>query len=70
MTFGSGGEPSSRRQHSEADSVSLNRVVTPASHHPPFLFTAGSRTAANVDSIGLVVRRCTQCPRRDAVEGQ
>jgi hypothetical protein len=45
-----------------ADSMSLNAIATPAAREPgPLVTRCRSRTVAKVDSIGLVVRRWTQC---------
>ena len=45
-----------------ADSMSLNAIATPAALEPgPLVTRCRSRTVANVDSIGFVVRKCTQC---------
>ena len=45
-----------------ADSISLNAIATPAAREPgPLVTRWRSRTVANVDSIGLVVRRWIQC---------
>src|SRR5262249_4463969 len=62
MTFDSNGDPFSNRQVFEAPSISLNTIVRQATLDPlPFVLTVRNRTVANVDSIGFVVRRCTQC---------
>src|SRR6516165_2381403 len=62
MTFGSSSEPFSNRQLFAAPSISLNTIVRQADLDPlPFVFAVRSRTVANVDSMGLVVRRWTQC---------
>jgi hypothetical protein len=54
--------PSSSRQLSEADCTGLNIVDSQADLDPsPFVFIFRSRTVANVDSIGSIVRRRTQC---------
>jgi hypothetical protein len=51
------------RQWSWADSMSLNAIAMPAAREPgPLVTFVRCRTAAKADSIGLVVRRCTQCP--------
>ena len=58
MTFESSAEPLSNRQPFEADSISLNTIVKHAEREPlPFVLLVRKRTVANVDSIGLVVRR-------------
>jgi hypothetical protein len=58
MTFESSAEPLSNRQPFEADSIRLNTIVIHAEREPPpFVLLVRSRTVANVDSIGLVVRR-------------
>ena len=45
-----------------ADSMSLNAIAPPAAREPGLLVTRWrSRTVAEVDSIGLVVRRWIQC---------
>ena len=45
-----------------ADSMSLNAMARPAARDPwPLVTFVRSLTVAKVDSIGLVVRRCTQC---------
>ena len=46
----------------EAESMSLKTIVRQAILDPlPLVRRCRSRTVANVDSIGLVVRKCTQC---------
>ncbi|QYC41824.1 hypothetical protein Nocox_21090 [Nonomuraea coxensis DSM 45129] len=50
------------RQRAWADSISLNAIASPAARDPgPLVTLVRCRTVANVDSIGLVVRRWTQC---------
>ncbi len=50
------------RQRAWADSSSLNAIAIPAARDPgPLVTRCRSRRVANVDSIGLVVRRWTQC---------
>jgi hypothetical protein len=51
------------RQQAWADSMSLNAIATPAAREPgpPLVTHCRSLTVAKVDSIGLVVRRWTQC---------
>jgi hypothetical protein len=50
------------RQRSCADSMSLNAMARAAARDPGLLVTlVRCRTVAKVDSIGFVVRRCTQC---------
>jgi len=50
------------RQRRCADSISLNAIASAAALDPwPLVTFVRSLTVANVDSIGLVVRRCTQC---------
>ena len=50
------------RQWSCADSISLNAMASPAARDPgPLVILVRCRTVAKVDSIGLVVRRCTRC---------
>ena len=45
-----------------ADSMSLNAIAMPAAREPgPLVTRCRSRTVAKVDSMGLVVRRSTQC---------
>ena len=42
--------------------MSLQAMASPAAFEPgPFVTFVRCRTVAKVDSIGLVVRRCTQC---------
>ncbi len=51
------------RQRRCADSISLKAIARAAVFDPwPLVTFVRSRTVANVDSTGLVVRRCTQCP--------
>ena len=51
------------RQIFEADSIGLIIVVRQADLDPlPFAFIVRNRITANADSIGLIVRTCTQCP--------
>ncbi len=55
-------EASTIRQSRCADSISLNAIASPAAYDPwPLMTFVRSRTVAKADSIGLVVRRCTQC---------
>src|SRR5262245_41754172 len=62
MTLASSVDPFSNRQLFAADSISLNTIARQADRLPlPFVLVVRSRTVANVDSIGLVVRRCTHC---------
>src|SRR5215471_16485838 len=50
------------RQRASAASISLNAIARPAAREPgPLVTLVRCRTVAKVDSIGLVVRRCTQC---------
>ena len=50
------------RQRSCADSISLNAIASPAAREPgPLVTFVRCLTVAKVDSIGLVVRRWTQC---------
>ena len=50
------------RQRACADSISLNAIASPAAREPgPLVTLVRWRTVAKVDSIGLLVRRCTQC---------
>ena len=50
------------RQRRWADSISLNAIARAAAFDPwPLVTLVRSLTVAKVDSIGLVVRRCTQC---------
>jgi len=50
------------RQRCCADSMSLKAMASPAARDPgPLVTLVRCRTVAKVDSIGLVVRRCTQC---------
>ena len=50
------------RQRCCADSMSLNAIAIPAAREPgPVVTRCRSRTVAQVDSIGLVVRRWIQC---------
>src|SRR5262249_22061886 len=50
------------RQRAWADSMSLKAMASPAAREPGLLVTLVRwRTVAKVDSIGLAVRRCTQC---------
>ena len=50
------------RQRRWADSISLKAIARAAALDPrPLVTLVRSLTVANVDSIGLVVRRCTQC---------
>ena len=50
------------RQRSCADSISLNAIARPAAREPgPLVILVRCRTVAKVDSMGFVVRRCTQC---------
>jgi hypothetical protein len=54
--------PLSRRQCLSAHCASLKTIVKQAVRLPqPFVRAVLNRTVAKVDSIGLVVRRCTQC---------
>jgi hypothetical protein len=56
------GDPFNARQRFDALSISLKTIVRQATRLPlPFVFTVRSRTVANVDSIGLVVRMWRQC---------
>ncbi len=42
--------------------MSLNAIARPAAREPgPLVTLVRCRTVAKVGSIGLVVRRCTQC---------
>ena len=51
-----------QRQRSCADSMSLNAIARPEAREPgPLVTLLLCRTVARVDSIGFVVRRCTQC---------
>ena len=44
------------------DGPNMNTIVNDASRLPhPFVLRCRNRTVAKVDSIGFVVRRCTQC---------
>jgi len=55
-------EPFKPRHPLDALPISLKTIVRHATRLPlPFVFTVRSRTVANVDSIGLVVRMCRQC---------
>src|ERR1700730_8998674 len=50
------------RHRSWADSISLKAMASPAAREPgPLVILVLCRTVANVDSIGFVVRRWTQC---------
>ena len=50
------------RQRRWADSSSLKLMAMPAALEPaPLVTLVRSRTVANVDSIGFVVRRWIQC---------
>src|SRR5262249_21765409 len=50
------------RQRCWAASMSLKAMARPAAFEPgPLVTLVRRRTVAKVDSIGLVVRRCTQC---------
>ena len=50
------------RQRSWAASSSLNAIANPAALEPgPLVTRVRSRTVEKVDSIGLLVLRCTQC---------
>ena len=50
------------RQRACADSMSLNAIARPAAREPgPLVILVRCLTVANVDSMGFVVRRCTQC---------
>ena len=50
------------RQRSWVDSMSLNVIASAAARDPaPRVTFVRSRTVEKVDSIGLVVRRWTQC---------
>src|SRR5215204_4314124 len=50
------------RQRVWAASMSLNAIARPAAFDPgPLVTLVRCRTVAKVDSIGFVVRRCTQC---------
>jgi RNA-directed DNA polymerase len=61
-TSGTSSAPSRRRQWPWAACSSLNAITSPAVREPaPLVTPSRSRTVANVDSIGLVVRRCFQC---------
>jgi hypothetical protein len=55
--------PLTWRQRSLAASMSLNTMASPAARLPgPLVTLVLSRTVEKVDSIGLDVLRCTQCP--------
>ena len=50
------------RQRAWAASMSLKAMAMPAAFDPgPFVILLRFRTVANVDSIGLVVRKWIQC---------
>ena len=54
--------PLTARQRSWAASNSLNAIANPAALEPgPLVTRVRSRTVEKVDSIGLLVLRCTQC---------
>lgn len=58
MTFVSSGDPLSSRQPFEADSINLKTIVKHAEREPlPLVLLVRRRTVANIDSIGLVVRK-------------
>jgi len=61
-TSGTSSAASRRRQCPSATCSSLNAITSPAVREPaPFVTPSRSRTVANVDSIGFVVRKCFQC---------
>lgn len=61
MTAWSRGDPFNDRQLLEAPSISLNTIVRQALRLPlPLVLSCLSRTVANVDSVGFVVRTCRQ----------
>ena len=50
------------RQWSCADSIGLNAIASPADREPgPLVILVRCLTVAKVDSMGFVVRKCTQC---------
>jgi hypothetical protein len=52
------------RQRSWADSMSLNAIASPTAREPgPLVILVRCLTVAKVDSMGLMVRRWTQCSR-------
>src|SRR5918995_5699363 len=54
--------PLTARQRPSAASSSLNTIASPASLLPgPLVTLVLARTGEKVDSMGLVVRRCSQC---------
>src|SRR4029450_329282 len=54
--------PLTARQRSWADSSSLNAIASPAALLPgPLVTRVRARTGEKVDSIGLLVFRCSQC---------
>ena len=62
MTLGMSVELFNVRQRLSADCTSLNLLVRHAARDPrPLALFFRDRTVENVDSIGLVVRRCGQC---------
>jgi hypothetical protein len=57
------------RQRSWADWISFKAIASPAACEPrPLVTLVRCLTVVKVDSIGLVVRRCTQCSARQAQE--
>ncbi len=58
----SNGSATTARQRCWADSMSLNAIATPAACEPrPVGHTLAQSLVAEVNLMGLVVRRCTQC---------
>ena len=58
LTSGTKWDPFILRHLPSAASISLKIIATPAALDPgPFVTSVLARTGANVDSIGLVVRR-------------
>ena len=61
MTSGMDSEPFRALQFFSADWASLNTIIRQAVREPlPLVLAVRSRTVANVDSIGFVVRMCIQ----------
>ena len=55
-------EPFRRRQWRSAWRANMKAIVNDASRLPqPFVRRCRKRTVAKVDSLGFVVRKCTQC---------
>jgi len=71
MTFGNRFVPLRRRQVFDATTISLNTIsLAVADETESLVRTVRCRTVAKTLSMGLVVRKCSQCSAGSIVEGQ